>query len=451
MLRSGSISDRGRSEGGAFMGDGKVGRKVTGGPAQISDTAPPAADQKDVSSTAAAQPQAAPLSAEDKAQLKGMSSFDGDIKKAALANIQGDLKAKIQAAGKSKLDGVEGLSKSEYDAIKNEYQTKGTSPENQKWLEKEHPHLYAALTSNLDYEGYVGTAVGSLNLTRSGDELKADAARRSQQLDKLPPTSDYREDGLTKNSPSGDPVATAEVGDKWKEYKTGKNTTYVKNDALAGISDNEAKQSREAQKDLCTKMSGIIGTDVSNPPSVNAAKGYFQALANRGASPEQVKDEYGKYLKTFYRHPGGVSWDPKLDPKNLDSQFKDQPLAKDGKRLIDCEGYAAMTQSVLGGLKKDGKPMFDIQHGAGPGHVFTGVFPHGGDPRKGFVVSNDQIQDVKWDSRMDKDYNASRDDQTRQRFVVREHWKQQFGEKSSTTDYGPDFGTMSPPAGKLPK
>ncbi|MCI0412026.1 hypothetical protein L0222_04395 [bacterium] len=425
---------------------GKIGPKPPGVDT-IPQNTPPAPEKKTDSPEVLTG--APSLSKEDIAQLKGSHAMDGDLRRAAL-DMQGDVKAKVQDATKSKLDGAAGISKSEYDTIKKDYQTKPQSTETIKWLEKNHPHLYHSITSNLDYEGYVGTTIGSLNMSKSGDELKKDSDVRSKQLNDLPPLSDFRADGLPNNASPGDPVAAAEAGDKWKEYKTGSNTTYIKNDAAA-ISNENASKARQAQKDYCSKMSGVIGTDIPNPPSLKAAKGYFQTLASRGASPEHIKKEYGEYLKTFFHHPGGVKWDPKLDPKNLDANFGQQPVGKDGKRLIDCEGYAALTENVLGDLKKDGKPLFDIQHGAGPGHVFTGVFPHGGDPRKGFIVNNDQIQDVKWDSRFDKGFNETKGEDARMRFVVRQHWKQEFGEKSSTTDYGRTYTEMKPPTGKVPE
>lgn len=395
------------------------------------------------------QPSAAtPMSEQNKAQQKGMVNFEGDIKKGQLQGMT-DVKKMTEEATKTKLDGAVGISKSEYDAIKKSYQSNPQSNESIKWLEKNHPQLHAAIVSDLDYSGYVGTAVGSLNSTRAGDELKQDAAKREQSLNKLPGVQDYGPNGLPKNMPPGDPVAGAEAGEKWKEYKTGTNTTFVKDGSkLENISDADANKAREAQKNYCAKMSGIIGTDVPNPPSVNASKNYFQQLANRGATPDQIKNEYQEYMKTFYQHPGGVNWDPKLDPKNLDKNFSQQPLAKDGKRLIDCEGYSAMTENILGGIKKDGKPMFDIMHGAGGGHVITGVYPHGGDPRKGFIVSNDTVNDVKWDSRLDKDFEKSSPEKQKE-FIVRNYWAKEFG--GSTNQYGSDYTQMGPPSGKIPK
>ena len=423
----------------------KIGKPQQTGPtAQVpSDSTPtsqPAKPQDQPSATT-------PMSEQNKAQQKGMVNFEGDIKKAELQGMT-DVKKMTEEATKSKLDGAAGISKSEYDAIKKSFQSNPQSSDSVKWLEKNHPHLHASIVSDLDHSGYTGTAVGSLNLTRAGDELKDDAARREQSLNKLPYVKDYGPNGLPKSMPPGDPVAGAEAGEKWKEYKTGTNTTFIKDGSkLENISDADAQKARQSQKDYCAKMSGIIGTDVPNPPSVNASKNYFQQLANRGATPDQIKNEYQDYLKTFYQHPGGVNWDPKLDPKNLDKNFGQQPLAKDGKRLIDCEGYSAMTENILGGIKKDGKPMFDIMHGAGGGHVITGVYPHGGDPRKGFIVSNDQVQDTKWNSNLDKDF-AKGSPETKQQYVVKHFWEKEFGGK--TSQYGSDYTRMAPPSGKVP-
>jgi hypothetical protein len=427
---------------------GKVGKSQSTGqmPQVQSDSTPTSQPAKPQDQ----QSGATPMSEQNKAQQKGMVNFEGDIKKSQLQGMT-DVKKMTEEATKTKLDGAVGISKSEYDAIKKSYQNNPQNSDSIKWMEKNHPHLHAAITSDLDYSGYVGTAVGSLNLTRAGDELKQDAAKREQSLNKLPAVQDYGPNGLPKNVPPGDPVPGAEPGDKWKEFKTGTNKTYINEKdgpPMGNISDADAQKARETQKNYCAKMSGIIGTDIPNPPSVNASKNYFQQLANRGATPDQIKNEYQEYMKTFYQHPGGVNWDPKLDPKNLDKNFSQQPLAKDGKRLIDCEGYSAMTENILGGIKKDGKPMFDIMHGAGGGHVITGVYPHGGDPRKGFIVSNNKVDDTKWNPALDKDF-AKGSPEAQQQYVVKHYWEKEFGGK--TSQYGSDYTNMAPPSGKIPK
>ena len=230
-------------------------------------------------------------------------------------------------------------------------------------------------------------------------------------------------------------------------YKTGSNYTKIIGDDLANISDADAKKSRLAQKDFTTKMSGITGLDVPNPPSAKAAQSYFQGLADRGATPQQIKNEYGQYLKTFYRHPGGVDWNPKLDPKNIDSSFKQQPDAKDGKRLIDCEGFSALSENVLGGIKKNGQPMFDIMHAGSPGHVVAGVFPHGGDPKQGFIVDNENVNGVTVNPLIEKQFNASSNMDTKKQFLLKTHME---GNKEGTPDsYGESINSMKSPHAKV--
>jgi hypothetical protein len=172
-------------------------------------------------------------------------------------------------------------------------------------------------------------------------------------------------------------------------------------------------------------------------------------MANRGATPDQIKNEYNQYLKTFYHHPGGVDWNPKLDVKNVDSAIAQQPVAKDGKRLLDCEGFSVMTESILGGIKKNNQPMFDIRHAGSDAHVVCGVFPHGGDPTKGFVVDNASVSGLPLDPRLQKDYNASPGADTRMRFLLREHMKSH--NEGTATTYGETYSQMKPPPSKVAK
>jgi hypothetical protein len=103
-------------------------------------------------------------------------------------------------------------------------------------------------------------------------------------MDKLPPLHQFGTNGLPNTvprwrstwKPSG--ILKPVTG-----YKNGENYAKVFGDDLANISDADAMKSRQAQKDFTTKMSGIVGTDVPNPPSANAAK----ALPGHGGSRRQ--------------------------------------------------------------------------------------------------------------------------------------------------------------------
>ncbi len=359
-----------------------------------------------------------------------------------------DIKQVTQQAQTSKLDGANNISKQEYAQIKEAYQKDSQSTESLKWLEQKEPHLHAALSSNLDYDGFVGTTVGSLNLTRSGDELSADAGRRQQGLNHLPPVSDFGADGMPKAmSSGGTPMGKDDHGNAITAYQTGGNTTKVDTAKMASITDADANAARGAQRDYCAKMTGVIGADVGNPPSVNAASGYFKTLAQNGAPPEQIKKEFAEYTQTFFKHPGaGVDWKPALDPKALDKSFAGQPVAKDGKKLIDCEGFAALTEGVLGGCQKGGAPMFDIKHSASSVHVVCGVFVRGKDPKEGFVVDNDSVKDLKsYGDRGGADFNKSSED-AKMRYLLRTHM--QGSGSGSATEYGATFSNMKPPPSK---
>ena len=94
-----------------------------------------------------------------------------------------DVKMLTEKASSSKLDGAVGISKSEYETIQSAYK-QGQKNESVKWLEKNHPQLHASLVSGLNYDGFVGTTIGSMNSTRAGDDLKQDAAKCSDKLER---------------------------------------------------------------------------------------------------------------------------------------------------------------------------------------------------------------------------------------------------------------------------
>ena len=357
-----------------------------------------------------------------------------------------DVKVSVQNAQKSKLDGAANISKDEYTKIKNDFQKSSQSTKSVEWLKKNNPALHTAITSDLNYEGYTGTYIGALNSTREGGELKQDAAQRgAKKKANLPAIHQYREDGLHRSEKHPDPIDGTTKG-----MQTGKNYTKLI-DGNAPTSEAEAKKSRQAQTDYTTKMSGVTGLDLTNPPSVKAARTYFKTLAANGASQKHIQKEFQDYQKTFYKHAGGVNWNGtaekggKLDPKKLDESFKDQPIAVDGKRLIDCEGYAAMTENILGDLKqKNGKKMFDIKHGQSPEHVVTGVFPHGGDPRDGFVVDNDNSRNLREIPISEKDWRATPNPEARKNWLLRTHLKQEHPDIQGNYKYGDTLPQMEP-------
>jgi hypothetical protein len=350
------------------------------------------------------------------------------------------------------------LSKDDYAKIKADFvASQGLNDDDKQWLRKQPGglELEAALNSDLDYDGYVHTANHSLDITRQGGELDGehgelhhDADRYQAGLDRLPSMGSFGDNGLPQSLGAGNYLGRDDNGQSVTAYQTGGgNTTKVVGDLK--ISDADASQARDAQKDFCTKMSARIGLDVANPPSVAAAKRYFQTMADGGASTSDIRREYDSYLKTFYRHPGGVDWSPPLDPKSSDfgDRIAAQPVAKDGRRLIDCEGFAALSENVLGGIRKNGQPMFDVKLASTSSHITCGVFPHGGDPRNGFVVDNANANPIPTDNISARDWAASPDADTRKRYLMRVYM-QSAGE-GMPADYGDTFSAMGPPPEKI--
>lgn len=306
-----------------------------------------------------------------------------------------DVRVAVRQAQATKNDGAQNISKEEYAQIKAAYVSGGQSDDSLKWLAKEQPSLHAALSSDLDYSGFVGASNHTLDVNRAGGEMSADAQRRAQSLDKLPSLhGGFKENGMPLGTPGGDAVSGGGFA-----YKTGSNTTVVRNGNL-DVSDADAQKSRDKQTELTTKMSSRIGLDVTNPPTPAAGKAYFQQLAKDGMAPAEIQKEYKNYLDTFYKHPGGVEWSPPITAQNVNERFADQPVGRDGKKLIDCEGYAALTENVLGDLKSPtGDKMFDVKQASNGAHVFTGVFPHG-KGTGGFAVSNSSIEPLPLDPRL---------------------------------------------------
>ena len=111
-----------------------------------------------------------------------------------------------------------------------------------------------------------------------------------------------------------------------------------------------------------------------------------------------MKGELSQYSTNFYVHSGGgVKWGAGKDlANNLDPAFKDQPSLKDGRKIIDCEGYAAMTEKMLGGIQDPAtkKPMFELEHVKSPDHTMVGVFRAGDPSHSGFTVNNNEVKNV---------------------------------------------------------
>lgn len=155
----------------------------------------------------------------------------------------------------------------------------------------------------------------------------------------------------------------------------------------------EVAKTRLAQVDLRQRMSAVLGRD-ADPYSMADAGEYFKAFAT-GKDSGAVAREYGEYLKAFYKHVGaGVEWTKSIPQderaSRLDELLDDQPLDSSFRRVVDCEGFAYLTDRLLGGItNSDGTQRFAVQYATRPGHVITGVLENGS--KQLFTVNNDAV------------------------------------------------------------
>jgi hypothetical protein len=70
------------------------------------------------------------------------------------------------------------------------------------------------------------------------------------------------------------------------------------------------------------------------------------ALVVAPAATVAAEDRSGQYVLTRTTHPAKVG---KTDAASWKAKAHKQKAAKAGRRIVDCEGYAYMTQNVLGG------------------------------------------------------------------------------------------------------
>ncbi|MBI2568019.1 MAG: hypothetical protein HYV63_13400 [Candidatus Schekmanbacteria bacterium] len=189
-------------------------------------------------------------------------------------------------------------------------------------------------------------------------------------------------------------------------FYTKPNVTQMPLDKFKTGSVEEAKKqiddTKAKQEAFCADMRAKLGdnVDVKNPPSLDHVKQYMQKVADEGGT-DKVREKHGEYLSTFYAHSGeGVTWGAgrKLaESDQLKAGLQGQPTLKDGRKVIDCEGYSALTENILGGLKdkrNKNQPMFDITHASTSNHIITGVFPRDKNAGQPFFVNNNVPSEI---------------------------------------------------------
>jgi hypothetical protein len=150
---------------------------------------------------------------------------------------------------------------------------------------------------------------------------------------------------------------------------------------------------RIAQLETREKLSSLLGRE-ADPFKAADAREYF-AKFEKSHSTAEVKQELANYLASFYVHAGeGAAWSKGVAEDNragkLDELFADLPVDEAGRKIIDCEGFAAINESVFKDSSK-----FDMYYVQVPGHVVAAVI----DKKKEemFVVSNQRVIDTPID------------------------------------------------------
>jgi hypothetical protein len=195
-------------------------------------------------------------------------------------------------------------------------------------------------------------------------------------------------------------VPYRDSGEMVRSYRTGENITRVSDGHFDSITPAACADTKAKQTEICSKMSVSLGHQVSNPPSLADAQSYFQKVAKSGTAAEiaGLKTEYGDFLKTFYVHSGhGVTWQAGANlANNLEASLRQQPKLADGRTLIDCEGFAALNECILGPIQdpKTRKPMFEMMHAESGDHIATGFFKKDDPLRAPFTVNNEKVSDV---------------------------------------------------------
>jgi hypothetical protein len=173
---------------------------------------------------------------------------------------------------------------------------------------------------------------------------------------KNPPSDADLKTYYSSKAPAHDLIAKNEYGKAAGEYRK-----------LADAETNQAEKTRLTsaanQLDMAQKMKDAKVGNLSFPPSESNVKSYFATM--KGKPLSDIKNAYEDYAKAFYVHSetkgvdkGDVVYDKtkhtyngKLYETTAPEKWSDisdrRELHPDGRRIVDCEGYALMGQKCF--------------------------------------------------------------------------------------------------------
>ncbi|MFZ5440751.1 MAG: hypothetical protein ACOZQL_12140 [Myxococcota bacterium] len=134
---------------------------------------------------------------------------------------------------------------------------------------------------------------------------------------------------------------------------------------------------RLRQVEVASRMRAALSTpvDLHDPAT---AREYFDRFA-RTHSTKEVAAEFSEYLRAAWAHPGGsagVEWTDSIPmdqrAARLEALFEGQPVDGAGRKIVDCEGFAYLTERILGGLESRNGPL-SVSYASTQAHVVAVV------------------------------------------------------------------------------
>lgn len=171
-----------------------------------------------------------------------------------------------------------------------------------------------------------------------------------------PPTEAELKTYYSTKAPAHDMISNGKYADAAAEYKKLANAST--DDAEKARFNQTAKQLETTEK---MKSSGV--KNLSFPPTEANVDGYF--ASKKGKPVGEVKSAFDDYANSFYVHSetkgvdkGDIKYDPEThqvgkttyktnsaeDWADINNQ---REMHTDGRRIIDCEGYAYLGQKAL--------------------------------------------------------------------------------------------------------
>lgn len=257
---------------------------------------------------------------------------------------------------------------------------------------------------------------GGRTLTQAGDAfMKAGKYREAEQCFakmKEPPFAD------AKTNAARDVDNPATKGGN--TTMMGSNSTGVMGKEKFDTTFGKEGDVKLAQCKQLEDMQKVMGRPI-DPHNMSDVKAYFQKVSdqNPGQKGAAVTDEYQRYMKNFYVHPGSVRWDDSVAKNDRPGKFNDllknQPADDTGRKMVNCEGYMYMTKDILGGIKApDGKSnRYEIYQAGGVlvngkpgGHVVSGIYDK--TSKQSFIANNDSVENTTNQPLMKLDGNSER-------------------------------------------